>query len=64
MQFGLYGTNSHVTVGSSEIAQAILESHGPLPASRQDMQFEFGLEMMLLFAHDAAAKFVGSFGLA
>lgn len=47
MQFGLYGTNSHVTVGSSEIAQAILESQGPLPASRQDMQFEFGLDMML-----------------
>ena len=47
MQFGLYGTNSHVTVGSSEIAQAILESRGPLPEGRQDMQYEFGLDMML-----------------
>jgi len=28
MQFGLYGTNGHVTVGSPEIAQAVLEARG------------------------------------
>ena len=47
MQFGLYGTNGHVTVGSPEIAQAVLEASGPLPHGRQDKQFEFGLDMML-----------------
>ena len=47
MQFGLYGTNGHVTVGSPEIAQAVLEARGPLPAGRQDKQYEFGLDMML-----------------
>lgn len=47
MQFGLYGTNGHVTVGSPEIAQAVMEASGPLPAGRQDKQYEFGLDMML-----------------
>jgi len=46
MQFGLYGTAAHVTVGSPEVAQAVLESLGPLPEGRQDKQFEFGLEVM------------------
>lgn len=47
MQFGLYCTNGHVTVGSSEIAQAIVEAQGPLPSGAQDLQYVFGLEMML-----------------
>ena len=47
MQFGLYGTNGHVTVGAPEIAQAVLEARGPLPEGRQDKQYEFGLDMML-----------------
>ena len=47
MQFGLYCTNGHVTVGSSEIAQAIVDAHGPLSSGSQDLQFVFGLEMML-----------------
>lgn len=47
MQFGLYGTNGHVTVGSPEIAQAVKEARGPLPENCQDKQFEFGLDMML-----------------
>ena len=36
MQFGLYGTNGHVTVGSAEIAKAVLEARGPLAEGRQD----------------------------
>ncbi len=47
MQFGLYGTNAHVTVGAPEIANAIVEAQGPLPDGRQDLQFEFGLDVML-----------------
>jgi FMNH2-dependent dimethyl sulfone monooxygenase len=47
MQFGLYGTNGHVTVGSPEIASAIVESRRGLPDGRQDKQFEFGLDVML-----------------
>ena len=46
MQFGLYGTAAHVTVGSPEVTQAVRESLGPLPEGRQDLQFEFGLEVM------------------
>ncbi len=47
MQFGLYGTNGHVTVGSPEIARAIQEAKGPLEPGRRDKQFEFGLDVML-----------------
>ncbi len=47
MQFGLYGTNVHVTVGSPEIAEAAVASRGPLTAGRQDQQFEHGLKVML-----------------
>jgi FMNH2-dependent dimethyl sulfone monooxygenase len=47
MQFGLYGTNGHVTVGSPEIASAIVESRSALPQGRQDKQFEFGVDVML-----------------
>jgi FMNH2-dependent dimethyl sulfone monooxygenase len=47
MQFGLYGTNGHVTVGSPAIAQAIVAAKGPLSEGRQDLQFEFGLDVML-----------------
>lgn len=46
MQFGLYGTNAHVTVGSSEIADAIAEARAPLPEGVQDRQFEFGLRVL------------------
>jgi FMNH2-dependent dimethyl sulfone monooxygenase len=46
MQFGVYATNAHVTVGSPEIADAISESKSPLPADARDKQFEFGLEVL------------------
>jgi FMNH2-dependent dimethyl sulfone monooxygenase len=46
MQFGLYGTNAHVTVGAPEIASAIEKSLAALPEGRQDEQFEFGLDVM------------------
>jgi FMNH2-dependent dimethyl sulfone monooxygenase len=46
MQFGLYGTTGHVTVGSPEIAEAARQALGPLPPDRLDLQYEFGLDMM------------------
>ncbi len=46
MQFGLYGTNAHVTVGAPELAGARMEAALPLPAGAQDKQFEFGLEVL------------------
>lgn len=46
MQFGIYGTNAHVTVGSPEIAAAIEMAKGPLPPGAQDKQFEFGLQIL------------------
>lgn len=46
MQFGIYGTNAHVTVGSPEIAEAIDMARKPLRPGAQDRQFEFGLEVL------------------
>lgn len=46
MQFGLYGTNAHVTVGAAEIAEAIQESRGRLPEGARDKQFEFSLSVL------------------
>ena len=46
MQFGLYGTNGNVTVGSPEIAEAIRTSRQPLPEGAQDQQFAFCVVLM------------------
>ena len=47
MQFGLYCTNGHVTVGSPEIAAAVAAARQPLEEGHQDLQFEFGLQVAL-----------------
>ena len=46
MQFGIYAPVPHVTVGSAEIAHAVREAAGPLPAGAVDRQLEVSREVL------------------
>lgn len=46
MQFGLFAPTPGVTVGSAESAQAIAEALSPLPAGRQDAQFDLNMSVL------------------
>ena len=46
MQFGIFAPTPGVTVGSAESAQAIAEALSPLPAGRQDAQYDLNVSVL------------------